>query len=185
MQKGKKKALRSGNLLTGYKIPKEKNKKIEEERKPNLFDYFMHPAKVTKYWWKSQTKYHAESAKHPLQYSDIIAITIFALIAAFITIWTRVMIWMRWSTFPDNSYFSSWHNITPWIVIFGSILYLVALYMKRVDFWLAYFPACVSIIYCLVELSMINAWMHPQDLASFFEALGLSNLPDWLIGNPP
>jgi hypothetical protein len=180
MQK-KEKALRSG-FFTGYKIPKEDGLKLQKNGKPYWRDYIFKPHKITKYWWKRQLKHQVETAKHPLQYSDIIAITVFSFIAAFITLWTRVMIWMRWSTFPDNSYFFSWHPITPWIAIFGSILYLVALYMKRVDFWLAYFPACVSIIYCLIELAMINSWLSPQDLAAFFEALRMTNLPDWLTG---
>jgi hypothetical protein len=177
----KKKEMISSNLLSGYKIPK-KELNLQKNGKPYWRDYIFKPHKITKYWWDKQKRYHEETSKFPLQYSDIIAITVFSLISAFIVLWTKVMIWMRWSTFPDNSYFFSWHPITPWIAIFGSILYLIALYMKRVNFWLAYFPACVSIIYCLVELSMINSWLSPHDLAAFFEALGLNNLPDWLTG---
>jgi len=185
MQRKVKKKEVDSVAFTTYKLPKKVNKKLEKEddlNKPRYRDYLLRPDKVTKYWWWKNKRYTEETSKHPLQYEDILAITAFSLISAFIVLWVKVMIWMRWSTFPDNSVFISWHPITPWIAIFGSILYLLALYMKRVDFWLAYFPACVSIIYCLVELSMINAWLSPQDLAAFFHALGLDNLPDWLTG---
>ena len=133
-------------------------------------------------WWDKQTKEATSGAKKTLSHTDVIAITLMAIAAALISAGTKVMIWMRWSTFPDNSYFFSWHPITPWIAIIGSLLYIYALYAKGVKFWLAYFPAFMSIAYCAVELAMIESWWHPSQLADFFRLFGLDNIPDWITG---
>jgi hypothetical protein len=179
----KREEISSSNFKT-YKVPKKGKKKKPEMDKPNWIDFFLKPQYVTKYFWWKQKEYTKNSTKHPLDYSDIIAITIFSLISAFITIFTKVLTWARWSTFPDSTYFATYHPLVPWIAIFGSILYLIALYMKRVNFWLAYFPAILLIIYYIIQASLICGWITPQDLLEFFRSVGLDpfNFPDWLTG---
>ncbi len=131
-------------------------------------------------WLKKQEKHTALSAKKKLTKSDIRAITLLAIASVAIVTATKIMIFMRWSTFPDSSYFISWHPVTPWIAIIGSCLYIYCLRAKGIDFWLAYFPAVAGITYCIVELAMINVWLTPQDLAKVFQIFG--SPPDWLTG---
>jgi len=120
--------------------------------------------------------------KVKLDLKDAYMIALAALTAAFITFATKMMVLMRWSTFPDNTYFATWHNITPWIAIIGCLLYIYALYAKGIRYWLAYFPALCTIRYCMVQIMMIEAWMHPHALKTLFSWMG--PLPEWLTGRP-
>ena len=159
-----------------------KEKEEPDWHKPTSKEWITKPHYVTAYAWHKQKERTNEESKTILGYSDIVAITVFSMAAAIIILLTKAMVFMRWSTFPDNSYFFTWHPITPWIGIFGSILYIAALYMKKIDFWLAYYPAVVGIIYLLINLAMINSWVSPQDLANFFSMFGLDEMPHWITG---
>lgn len=133
--------------------------------------------------FKKQMDHTKEDARGPLTKDELFSITLLALVSAFLTVWTKVMIWMRWSTFPDNSYFASWHPYTPILAIIASSLFIYCLWRKGVSYWLAYFPAFFAIIYYIIELCMINAWLHPEFLKSLFGPLA-EHLPEWLTGGP-
>jgi hypothetical protein len=129
---------------------------------------------------RKRVEAEAARSKVKLDLKDAYVIALAALTAAFITCITKIMILMRWSTFPDNTYFSTWHPITPWIAIIGCLLYIYALYAKGIRYWLAYFPAVCGIGYLTVQIMMINAWMHPHALKTLFSWIG--PLPEWLTG---
>jgi len=122
-----------------------------------------------------------QDAKQPLNKEQLIVITIFAIISAFLTVWAKVMIFMRWSTFESNAIFYSWHPVTPIIAVFASSLFIYCLWAKGIKYWLAYFPAFFSIFYYVIEFSMIHALLHPSALKMLFGPLS-EHLPNWLTG---
>jgi len=131
---------------------------------------------------KKEEEHTIQTADRHLTKEEAVTVAAVSLISALIYAFTKFMIFARWSTFPDNSYFFSWHPITPWVAILGSLLYIYCLNAKGVKYWLAYFPAFVGIFYCLIEACMIEAWLHPDDIEWFFQALFPNGLPDWLTG---
>lgn len=134
-------------------------------------------------FFKKEEEHTQRSANTKLTKDDVFAITLLAFVAAFLMIWVKVMVLMRFSTFPDNSYFLTWHNLTPWLTIIGSCIYIYCLYAKRIDYWLAYLPAVIAIVYCLLEISLIEGLLHPSVLKNFFGPFA-NNLPEWLTGRP-
>ena len=133
---------------------------------------------------EKRTIFEAKTGRIKIKLSkqDALVIAIMAVTSAIIIAFTKIMIFMRWSTFPDNSFFSSWHPITPWLYIFAALLYVFVVWSKGIRYWLVYFPIIFSIVYCVVEICMIEAWLPPQALKSFFDWLG--PLPEWLTGSP-
>jgi len=130
--------------------------------------------------FKKEEERTKQSSSRSLSHNEVIFVATASLLSAFIYTFTKFMIFARWSTFPDNSYFFSWHPVVPLIAIIGAMLYIYCLHVKGVKYWLAYFPAFIAIFYCIIEMSMIHAWLHPDDLARIFSIFG--ELPDWLTG---
>ena len=156
---------------------KRKNKVIQKLKKSkysplNLFDKE-----------ERRTMYEASHGEKKIFLTKDQALIIFIMAAtsAFIIAFTKFMIFARWSTFPDNSYFCSWHPITPWIIIGGVFLYVAACWSKGITYWLPYVPAAFSLLYCIIEIFMIEAWLPPQALQPFFSWLAEF---DWMIGRP-
>jgi len=122
-----------------------------------------------------------EDSKTKMQKSQLLSITIFAMVSAFLTVWAKIMIFMRWSTFESNAVFWSWHSTTPIIAIIAGLIYIYCLWSKGVRYWLAYFPAIFGIFYYIIEFCMIHAVIHPSALKMLFGPLA-DHLPDWLTG---
>jgi len=122
-----------------------------------------------------------EDAKTRLTKEQLLTITILSLISAFLTVWTKIMVFMRWSTFESNAVFWSWHPFTPILAMIASSLYIYCLWEKGVRYWLAYFPAFFSIFYYIIEYSMIHCLLHPSALKALFGPFA-DNLPNWLTG---
>jgi len=138
--------------------------------------------KFIKAVWRKHEDHAVGDAKTFLSKSDIFAITILTIVAAFIITFTDFIIYLRWSTFSSSNPFDTYHPLVPWLVILFNVIYIFCLHAKRITFWLAYYPAILGIIYYLIEAALINHWMHPQDLINFFSMIGLGNPPGWLTG---
>jgi hypothetical protein len=122
--------------------------------------------------------------KRYLSIRDAMLIAFMAIASALISAYNKLITFMRWSTFPDNSVFASWHPYVAPIAFVGIFLYIICLYAKGVTYWLAYFPAVIGIGYWAIEFSMIHSLLTPQDLANFFSAFGFTNIPELLTGPP-
>jgi len=145
-----------------------------------LFKEDMH--KIAKAVWHKHEDHAVGDAKKFLNKSDILAITIFTLIAAFIVTFVDFIIYLRWSTFSNSNPFDTYHPYVPALIILFNFIYIVCLHVKRVTFWLAYYPAVLGIIYYIIEAALIFHLMQPQDLMNFFSMIGLGHPPGWLTG---
>ncbi len=112
---------------------------------------------------------------------DALLIAITAIVCSFLVIFSRIMIFARWSTFPSNATFVSWHPWAPWIGLFISLTFIAACWAKGVDYWLVYVAPVVAIIYNIIMLAMINSWLPPQALEPFFGWLAQF---EWITGPP-
>jgi len=131
---------------------------------------------------ENRTIYEASTGRirRKLTKRDALAITLMALISAFISAYVKFMQMARFSTFPSNDIFISWHPFAAPIALVGISLFIICCYAKGVDYWLVYFGAFMGIFYWSIELFMVHSIFTPQDLANFFHALG--DLPEWLTG---
>jgi hypothetical protein len=105
--------------------------------------------------------------KTNLSWRDAMFISIFGLMTAFLTVFSRMMVLARWSTFESNAWFSTWHPITPWIAILVSCMMIAAFLAKGIDYWLVYVLPVTGIFYYIIQLAMINSWLHPSVLKTF------------------
>ena len=133
---------------------------------------------------KKRTIYEAGTGKVKITLSKNQAFTIalMAIAAVFLSALAKLMIIMRFSTFPNSSIFYTWHPWTAILGILSALLYIYCLSKKGINYWLAYFPAFMAITYCVIEYAMIHGVWAPQDLANFFSMLGMDNIPEWLTG---
>jgi hypothetical protein len=132
--------------------------------------------------WHKHQDHAVGDAKKFLHKQDIVAITLFTLVAAFIITFVDFLIYLRWSTFSNSNPFDAYHPYVPVLLILFNFIYIACLRMKRITFWLAYYPAILGIIYYVIEGALIYHILHPQDLMNFFSMIGLGHPPGWLIG---
>jgi len=132
-------------------------------------------------WWKKEENRTIKESHGMLNKDGAKTVAFLAMVSVACSVFAKIMILMRWSTFPENAYFSTWHPYAPVWVIISSLLYIYCLKAKGVDYWLAYFPAVFGIFFMIIEMSMIHSWMHPEVLKSFFGPLA-EHLPDILTG---
>jgi hypothetical protein len=156
-------------------VDMELKKKITTALKEDLH-------KIAKARWTRHQDHAVGDAKRFLSKSDIIAITLLSISAAFLITFIDFLIYLRWSTFNDGNLFKAYHPYVPMLLILFNLIFLFCLYAKRVSYWLAYYPAILGIIYYSIEASLIYGMMQPQDLQNFFTLIGLGNPPGWLIG---
>lgn len=135
---------------------------------------------VPKFFIKERDHTIKES-KTSLSKEDAMMIAIMAIISAFIAIFVKIMQILRFSTFPNNSIFISWHPYAAPIGIVGILLYIYCIWRKGITYWLAYFPAFIGIFYWTIEYCMIHSIITPQQLADMFSWIG-EDIPEWLTG---
>ena len=116
------------------------------------FDHFVRKSPV-RLFFKKEEEYTKKSSNRYLTKDDVKSITLLAFLSVICAVWAKIMIIMRFSTFPDGSIFFSWHPTAPVIAILGSVLYLYCLKAKGVDYWLAYFPGVFGIFYLVTPVS--------------------------------
>jgi hypothetical protein len=133
--------------------------------------------KLAKAVWHKHEEHAAGDAKKRLNKSDVIAITLMTLSAAILITFTDFIIYLRWSTFSSDAPFVAYHPLTPWLLIAFNLIYIFCLSVKKITFWLAYYPAVIAIIYYMLQAAFINNWLHPQDLVNFFSMFGLGHPP--------
>ena len=132
--------------------------------------------------WKKHQDHAAGDAKRFLHKEDIVTITLFTLVAAFIITFVDFIIYLRWSTFSNSNPFDTYHPFVPMLLVMFNFIYIACLRIKRVSFWLAYYPAILGIIYYMVEGALIYHIISPHDLMNFFSMIGLGHPPGWLTG---
>ena len=141
-----------------------------------------HPYIHLRLFWEKH-KYHAVAdSKRRLNKNDIIFLTILSIASAFLITFIDFLIYLRWSTFSTSDPFNTYHPFVPWLLIAFNLMLLYCFYLKGITFWLVYYPFILAIIYYIIELSLINHWINPQDLMNFFSMFGLGHPPSWLIG---
>jgi len=141
-----------------------------------------HPYRYLKAFWTAHEQHAIAGSNRPLSRSDIFTLTIFSLLAAFLVTFVDFLIYLRWSTFSTSDPFVTYHPLVPWLLIGFNLIFIYCLWMKRITFWLAYYPSVIAIIYYAIEAALINHWLRPQDLMAFFSMFGLGHPPSWLIG---
>jgi len=132
-------------------------------------------------FFKKEQEYTKKSSNGVLSKEQVKTITMLAFLSVICAVWAKVMIIMRFSTFPDGSIFYSWHPTAPVIAIFGAVLYLYCLKAKGVEYWLAYFPGVFGIFYLLIEMACIHRIIEPSALKALFGPLA-ERLPEILTG---
>jgi len=157
--------------LKKSKLKQKLQKKIRALRKKSPVTIF----------FKKEEEYTRKTSKTYLNKDAVVSVTLLAIISVICAVWAKVMIIMRFSTFPDGSIFFSWHPTAPVIAIFGSVLYIYCLKAKGIDYWLAYFPAVFGIFYLIIEMMCIHRIIEPSALKAFFGPLA-DALPEILTG---
>jgi preprotein translocase subunit SecG len=121
----------------------------------------------------------AKNNKKFLTKRDALLIATLAITCAFLTIFARLMILARFSTYESNLVFQAYHPLTPWIYIFIATMFMVACYAKGVRYWLVYVTPVATMIYCIILLALINSWMHPSSLQT---VVGWLAQFEWITG---
>jgi hypothetical protein len=138
--------------------------------------------RIFKESWKKHEEHAVGDAKKFLKKSDVLMIATLSIFGVFLITFIDFLIYLRWSTFSTSNPFDTYHPYVPAMLILFNFIFIFCLYAKRVNYWFAYYPAILGIIYYAIEAALIFHLLMPQDLQNFFAMVGLGNPPGWLTG---
>jgi len=133
---------------------------------------------------EKRTIYEASTGRIKVRLTkrQALGITALAIISAFISAYTKVIMIFRYSRFEGNYIMWSWHPYVAPLMIFSISAYIFCCLRKGVDYWLVYLGAFMGLSYFIIEGLLIHDIVDIEVLAGFFNALGFGNLPEWIVG---
>lgn len=107
---------------------------------------------------------------------DLVAFVALASLASVVlSVLARLMYFSKYPNM-DVEDFEAFHPVVPWMTLGGSVLYVVAVYLKGVRYWLVYVPAVLAIVSSALFLALLHGVVVPSDLEVFDFG------PDWWRG---
>jgi tetrahydromethanopterin S-methyltransferase subunit G len=131
-----------------------------------------------------KTMYEATHGEYKKEMTrkEALYVSIAALLSAFISVYIRIIYIIRFSHFESNEIMESWHPLAAPLKITGILLYLYCMDRKGIYYWLIWYGAIVGLIYFTIEALLVHNILDVSTLAGFFKAIGLWDLPEWIIG---
>lgn len=117
----------------------------------------------------------ARKANKNLTGDEVMFVAVSALAVVVLTVMMRAMYLSKYATMTTAD-FQAYHPVVPWLALISSVLYVTALYLKNVRYWLAYFPAAMTAVFSAVFLLLYHGIMDPSHIK--FMDFG----PDWWRG---
>jgi hypothetical protein len=117
-------------------------------------------------FWQKEVKEATKGSRRHLCQDEVIFISVAALAVVVLALVGHSMHMAKWSNMVLDD-FTRYHPVVPWLTIISQSLYILAIKMKGVDYWLVYFPAVLSIVMSFVLLGLIHGTLDPSALEFF------------------